>query len=452
MNNDNDVNNHEDDPNAPIFEAPSIESLTDARLKDKPSVTGFMLANLKRNLASGPGRIVMIVLVAMLVIVLLIVIRGFNKEEAQGEAKPQVDIPTAPRKQKINEEVSTSEHERRKGVNAQKAEKAYENGDSYIPPFDTNVIKNNNTENKILTNTSNENSQLDVPKTYGKEIPQQNKTTQKSLNQLNEQQQKDLMKTYYDEVKNRDGYVNKLQKNTITQIESLIGKDGKGGLNNLGSYTQLTFSSSKNDKETVSGTVLSTTINQSSIQPASSKVLIKTGSTLYGQTNGAVNTDEGMDVFATVVGGEWDGSALLGKVQKTQDNIKLVFTTLSPKDSRPKMKINAIALRIEDAGQGIADVKDYHTVERWGSLAASSLLSGYGQAYQNVGTTTNNGDSTVQTKPEPSNKEIIANMVGQVGSAASSQIAQGFNRPATYSTEEQKPFILYFVDDATISN
>lgn len=105
------------------------------------------------------------------------------------------------------------------------------------------------------------------------------------------------------------------------------------------------------------------------------------------------------------------------------------FTILAPpvNDSRPTMRISAVALREDDAKQGIAETKDHHTMERYFALGAASLLSGYGRAYQQTAGTTIISPSGVvaQTTTEPSTKQVIGSSVGEMGTAIASEVRRG---------------------------
>ncbi|AYK20540.1 type IV secretion protein DotG (plasmid) [Aeromonas veronii] len=181
----------------------------------------------------------------------------------------------------------------------------------------------------------------------------------------------------------------------------------------------------------------------------SAKLLIKTGNMMYATLDSEVNTDDGGDVLATIRGGKWDGAKIIGRVEQGPNNIRLKFSTMAPQDGRPTMRINAVALREEDAKQGVADDIDHHTFERYTSLAVASLLSGYGRAYSTpVGTTVISPGGTVSTTTtEPTNKQVIGMAVGEMGQAMAQEIRRGFNRPTTYSTPAQKGFGLFFMQD-----
>ncbi|MEQ1767449.1 MAG: DotG/IcmE/VirB10 family protein, partial [Methylotenera sp.] len=123
-------------------------------------------------------------------------------------------------------------------------------------------------------------------------------------------------------------------------------------------------------------------------------------------------------------------------------------------DGRPTLKINAVALREEDAKQGMAEDIDSHILTRYASLGAASLLAGYGRAYAyrpGTAVVSSGGVFTTQTT-EPSNKQIIGRSLGEVGRNFSQEMRRDFNKPTTYSTPANKGFILYFMDDVYPSN
>ena len=66
-------------------------------------------------------------------------------------------------------------------------------------------------------------------------------------------------------------------------------------------------------------------------------------------------------------------------------------------------------------------------------MIASSALQGYGEAYSaDIGTTVTQGNAVVQTVPEPSDKQIQAKVLGQVGTTMSGDIAKYSGRPPPY--------------------
>ncbi|UXI68335.1 DotG/IcmE/VirB10 family protein [Tahibacter amnicola] len=178
--------------------------------------------------------------------------------------------------------------------------------------------------------------------------------------------------------------------------------------------------------------------------------VIKTGNILYATLDSEVNTDDGGHVLATIRGGVWDGSRLIGQVETAQNNIRINFHTLAPQDERPVLRVNAVALREEDAKQGVAEHTNHHTFSRYTALAVSSLLTGVGRAYQQstAGTTIilPNGQ-VIQTADEIDDRRIIGMALGEVGTNAGREIAKGFDRPPTYRTPANKGLGVYFLAD-----
>ena len=129
--------------------------------------------------------------------------------------------------------------------------------------------------------------------------------------------------------------------------------------------------------------------NTSSVQRTP---FIKAGSIMYAQLDAEIDTDDGGPVMATIYGGKLAGAKLLGQVEKGNDNIRLAFRTVSPNDAnKGTFGIDAVALRTEDAKQGLATSINRHTISRYSSLIFSSawaifialiiLLHGFGKAF-----------------------------------------------------------------------
>ena len=257
----------------------------------------------------------------------------------------------------------------------------------------------------------------------------------------------------------RDKYVAAMKEQVLKQAQSLFGEAGQGGLNAQGSYSTVSYypvnrNNGGGQGGAGAGTATGPLPGMTRTAPdtlgdPSAKLLIKTGNMMYATLDSEVNTDDGGDVLATIRGGKWDGAKIIGRVEQGPNNIRLKFSTMAPQDGRPTMRINAVALREEDAKQGVADDIDHHTFERYTSLAVASLLSGYGRAYSTpIGTTVISPGGTVSTTTtEPTNKQVIGMAVGEMGQAMAQEIRRGFNRPTTYSTPAQKGFGLFFMQD-----
>lgn len=433
------------------------------------------IQNLKQVFGSGAGRIFIVVAVIAIIVFISIAVRGLSgKDEIANSKNTGVDQPSTPVVSASNAPITSSEAKRQSEYDKQQAEKAAENGSTFQPPFQTNIVQdtNANSHDKTSEQTSFFNEQQlkqlklsDTETSPADTKDNKNATATKDSNneavqnqyQLSQEQSERLQKRYDSEVKNRDVYVDSLRKLALKNMENFLGEGSNDALNNYGKYTTVSYGTPGNQKtKDINAGLLK---EKGAISPGTDmqhsttkKVLIKTGNTMYAALTSPVNTDEGLDVTATIYGGKWNKSVLIGKVVRTADNINLIFTTLAPQDERPTMKINAIAIRESDASRGMATDIDRHILQKWGSLFVSSVMSGYAKPFQNVGQTTYSNNTTTQTKNEPSNKEIFASTIGDIGQNASSEIKKGFDREDTYSTPNNTGFALFFLDDVSETN
>lgn len=180
------------------------------------------------------------------------------------------------------------------------------------------------------------------------------------------------------------------------------------------------------------------------------KVLYRAGTEFTARLLNEVNTDQGNDVHAELLTGPHRGSMITGKVQPTTSDIQFNFDRLLPKDNGPAIKLNATARRIGNKQLGMADSINKHTISRYSALIASSALQGYGQAYQQTmqaqQSVLPNG-TTIVSSEDPSNKRIVGNIVGNVGSAAANEVGRGQNRPTTYIANANKVFSVFINQD-----
>ncbi|HDL6887695.1 TPA: DotG/IcmE/VirB10 family protein [Yersinia enterocolitica] len=410
------------------------------------------IRNLKSVFGSGVGRISIICVVFVVIMFLAVGIRNMRSPQI-ADSSTTVDVPNAPQIKTDNTPVTESEAARRSQMNASQAREAAKQGGSFQPSFDTNIIADQkgqpatNQNNAVIPDAINFNNrnQTSLGTQTSNNEGQDNSSNGSQGNNQKNQYSQQLLKEYNDEINKRDKHVEDMKSEIIKQFSQVLDKDT---LNNQGSYSTVSFNKINEGKdgrkqdETVKAIASNSTDNKNE-----KPLLFKAGNTLYAETDASVNTDNGLDTYATVRGGKWNGSVLIGKVVQTNNNIRFQYTLLSPQDNRPSLKINAIALRVEDASQGMADDVDHHILERYGSLGAASLLSGYGKSYENIGTTTSSGGTTTQTTNVPSNKQIIGQAAGEVGTNFANEIKRGFDTPTTYKTKANAGFALFFLAD-----
>lgn len=469
-------------PNSAGFEeegpAQPLAAEPNERPKAKPNKSEEMKKNLKAVFGHGVGKFSLIAVAVVVVGLLAIGVNGFSgSEKSNGSPASKVDSPRAPQPEVSVDPITETEAKRRAERNAIEAQAAAEKGASYQPGFDANIVANAQTNyqqgqgaafNVPGQSSAGQNKQdSEIRVGAGKPVDQQNAGYGGSSQQTGQErataQEKEkarIAAEYKTALDARDKYVNDLRTTTLKTVEMMMGASESGkGFTQKSSFTNVSYYPSEKNStiDTGSNNLGKATTKEKDpdsieiVGDSNKALLIKTGQIMYATLDSEINTDDGGDVLATVQGGKWSGSKLIGKIEQAPNNIRARFTILAPqgKDTRPTMRINAVALREEDAKQGIAEKIDSHTGERYFALGAASLLTGYGRAYQQTAGTTviSPGGVVSQTTTEPSNQQVIGTAVGEFGSAIGSEVRRGFNRPTTYSTPANQGFGLFFLQD-----
>ena len=432
-----------------------------------------MQRNLQAVFGSGIGKVSLIAAGVVVLGLGALAYKGMaGKSEPVGRTAT-VDVPRAPQPEVSVDPISTAEAERRNQRSSLEAQQAADSGMSYQPGFDPNIVAA--TERRYA---SGQGAQFNVPgQPYmdaGNEPPpirvgagqpsaeaasaQLARQQAGASAQAEEQERRRLEEELKRAELQRDEYVNELKSETLKSIKQLMGEsESAKGFAEKSSFSTVSYYPSEraggDGQVGVQGAAKKDKAPNGvdAVGDTDREMLIKTGTIMYATLDAEVNTDDGGDVLATIRGGKWNGSKLIGKIEQAPDNIRVRFTILAPpvNDPRPTMRISAVALREDDAKQGVADTKDYHIMSRYFALGAASLLSGYGRAYQQTAGTTVISPSGVvaQTTTEPSTKQVIGSSVGEMGTAIASEVRRGFNRPATYSTPANRGFGLFFLQD-----
>ena len=253
----------------------------------------------------------------------------------------------------------------------------------------------------------------------------------------------------------RDAYISAVQQTAQEQLSILLGSRQTGSVfNTMGLATGVQWIAPQPSAEQPE-TFLSPDANLGDTRYGRdmSRVLVGAGEMLYATLDAEVDTDDGDMVLATVRGGKFDGRRVMGAVENQEDNIRLRFSLMGGGGKgRPAFPIDAIALRTEDAKQGMADVKDRHLLTRLGAVAVSALLQGYGDAWsQTTGTTTvTSGGAVITTQEqEPTHRRVRANIAGRFGSTLANEFQREISRPTTYRVRAGKGFVLLFLSDLT---
>ena len=182
-----------------------------------------------------------------------------------------------------------------------------------------------------------------------------------------------------------------------------------------------------------------------SVVSQSQPTIIKAGTSMKARLDNSVNTDKGSDIFATVIGGNFNGAKLIGSLAQAKTDIQFDIKRMIFKGVEYQVSIRSFTLGNKQSG--MADSVQKHTAQRLGNLALATVFEGYGEAYSNLGETVVNGNNVVISKSEPNNKEIAGRIAGNLGTEFTSIARSNMSRPATYHVSAGKVFEIFFDAD-----
>jgi intracellular multiplication protein IcmE len=131
------------------------------------------------------------------------------------------------------------------------------------------------------------------------------------------------------------------------------------------------------------------------------------------------------------------------------DRVSLNFTIMN-EDAWPKSRtVTAYAIDPDTARTVLASNVNYHYLQRFGAIMATSFMAGYASAITNAGTSTTGifGTSTTHPNLSPSNK--IAVGLGQVGTALSDVTKNYINIPPTVRVDSGVGLGILFMSDVS---
>ncbi len=181
--------------------------------------------------------------------------------------------------------------------------------------------------------------------------------------------------------------------------------------------------------------------------------VLRAGDILYAVLDTEVNSDySDQAVMATIVHGKFKGARVLGTLAvggPDGDALLLRFSSMSKQVWPASLSISALGVNPDTAQQGMASSVDHHYLQRWGTLFATSFLSGYADAVSSAGTATiSEGGSSVavtQAPVSPAGRIMVG--LGEVGKAASSEAQAYMNRPPTVILNAGVPVALLLTAD-----
>jgi intracellular multiplication protein IcmE len=181
--------------------------------------------------------------------------------------------------------------------------------------------------------------------------------------------------------------------------------------------------------------------------------LLKAGTILFAVLTTAVDSDyPDTPVMATIVSGPFKGATLLGKLAlaQGQDKVSLNFTLMNRDDWIKTKSVTAFAIDQDTARTVMASSVNNHYMLRYGTLFASSFVTGYANGISQSGSTTSSGIfGTSSTHPQLSPGEKLAVGLGQVGTTFGTALQSYVTTPATVKVNSGVGLGILFMADVT---
>lgn len=198
-----------------------------------------------------------------------------------------------------------------------------------------------------------------------------------------------------------------------------------------------------------------TTSTSSTTPPA--PALIKAGQIIFAVLDTGVNSDyPDSPVMATVVDGKYKGAKLLGTLVTTKgvsgqmDRVSLNFTLMNVDDWPNSKAVTAYGIDPDTARTVIASSVDYHYMQRFGAIMATSFVQGYANAISTSASTSTTGIfGTSTTHPELSPSQKLATGLGQIGQALGTVTQNYTNIPPTVKVNPGVSLGILFMADVS---
>jgi len=178
---------------------------------------------------------------------------------------------------------------------------------------------------------------------------------------------------------------------------------------------------------------------------------IKAGSIMFAVLDTAVNSDEPSPVMATIVDGPLKGAKLLGGLQLVGKKVVLSFQTINLPAMEKSTSVNAVAIDPETARTAVATDVNSHYMLRYGTLFASSFMSGMAKAIADSGSSTMvTPIGILQTNDSYDTNEKIAIGMGEVGKQYAQTLRKNFTTPPTVKVASGTGLGILFMSDIEV--
>lgn len=179
--------------------------------------------------------------------------------------------------------------------------------------------------------------------------------------------------------------------------------------------------------------------------------VIKAGTVMYATLDTGINSDEKSPILATIVAGELKGARLIGEFALVGETVVVTFTKINIPQLATSAPCKAFAIDPDTARTALAHNVDNHYMLRYGSLFASSFVSGFAEAVTSSGSQTSSGAGGLLTTRAPLTiGEQIATAIGAVGTAYAQIMGANFQTPPTVTVEGGASIGVLLNDDLTL--
>lgn len=158
---------------------------------------------------------------------------------------------------------------------------------------------------------------------------------------------------------------------------------------------------------------------------------LKVGDVLYAVNDISLNSDISGPVKATVISGKYNGSSLIGSFQRREKYLVVEFSNIVTPDGE-QYNIDSVAVNPDVPEYAVRSRVNNRTIQRWGSLIASSFLQGFAKSVEQSGTKSQvSNDVVTRSYPEYSVGDQLWIAGGEVANKVGQVTDKNFNRPPT---------------------
>lgn len=178
---------------------------------------------------------------------------------------------------------------------------------------------------------------------------------------------------------------------------------------------------------------------------------VKAGEVMMAVITSSIDSDENSPVMATIVSGKLKGGKLIGQFTLLKQKVLVNFNKLDLPGKPASIGINAVAIDPDTAHTALASCVNNHYWLRYGTLFASSFLSGLADAISQQGSQVSTGAGGILVTHDPlSVGQQVAVALGAVGSQYASVLGSNFTRPPTVYVYDGSSIGILFLQDLTL--